>query len=184
MSFTGISVFLSVIVLNIYEKSKNTKSMTHRLPYFIRLIILDYLASFFGIKNNEKNFFELMMRDSKNYQSFSKLEIEQDLFNNISNDLKQRKRQLDDKKNATSIWRKRSKIQRYEQKEIELKRQIKEENLKLYYSFEWLHLSLVIDRIIFWIFTTTTIICYIITLFIMPFVIQPNKYEFLIHLIE
>lgn len=177
MSFTAVSVFLSVIVLNLYEKSKNAKTQ-RRIPYFIRLIALDYLAVIFGIKHNHREYYSLAIKD-KNSQNTNRThqENEHALFRNISNEFKQRKKQDAIAKNATSIWKKRSKIQRFEKKELQLKREYKEESAKMNVSYEWLFLSLVVDRIIFWLFTITTIICYVTTLFVYPFILQPSKNE-------
>ena len=71
----------------------------------------------------------------------------------------------------------KQRLKRIEKYESQIKRQLDDEKLKLYYSYEWLYLSLVIDRVLFWIFTFTTCVAYLLTLFVYPFLIQPNKNE-------
>ena len=188
MSFTGISVFLSVIILNLYEKSKNTKSK-YRLPYFVRLIFLDFLAKKFGIKKDEKTFFQMMANDLKNIHTTStkaRRETQDQLFINITNDLKKNKlhtMMTTNYVNSPPNLRKKNflndkqRLKRIEKYESQIKRQLDDEKLKLYYSYEWLYLSLVIDRVLFWIFTFTTCVAYLLTLFVYPFLIQPNKNE-------
>ena len=186
MSFCGVSVFFSVTVLNLYEKSRNTESQ-YRLPDLVRWLIIDVCADRLGIKRDEKNFLNMLTNDPRyddSNNSLSENNNEKDLFNNIAVDLNKMKQPENLKRKKSSIWKKRSEIRRFEKKKAELNDRFKNENLKLHCSYEWLFLSLVIDRIIFWLFTFFTIIAYVIILFIYPVMLQPNKNkELLAHII-
>jgi hypothetical protein len=179
MSFCGVSVLFSVTVLNLYEKSRNTKSQ-YRLPYLVRWLIIDICADRLGIKRDEKNFLDMLTNDPRYDDSNNNSRIdstEKDFFNNIAAGLNKMNHTNELKLRASSVWKKKSQIRRFERKRAELNDQFKNENLKLHYSHEWLFLSLVIDRIIFWLFTLFTIIAYVIILFIYPVILQPDKNE-------
>lgn len=59
-----------------------------------------------------------------------------------------------------------------------LKYKIKRENLSLYFAYEYALAGLVLDRFFFWIYTTSTLLSYIITLYIYPCLVQTNQSQY------
>lgn len=56
---------------------------------------------------------------------------------------------------------------------------IKKDNISLYFAYEYVLFALILDRLFFWIYTIATLFSYIITLYVLPFMVQNNKKEVL-----
>lgn len=53
------------------------------------------------------------------------------------------------------------------------------ENIALYFAYEYVLFALVLDRLFFWLYFMATIISYVTTLYIFPFLMQTNNTDLL-----
>jgi hypothetical protein len=66
MSFTSLSVIMSVIVSNIHENSKMCVSKDQRLPKLMKKIFISHLAKFFRMEKNAKKLLRTIIKMNKN----------------------------------------------------------------------------------------------------------------------
>jgi hypothetical protein len=65
MSFTSLSVIMSVIVSHIHEKSKTCISKDQRLPKIMKLIFITYLAKIFRMEKSAKQLLKTIIKLNK-----------------------------------------------------------------------------------------------------------------------
>lgn len=65
MSFTSLSVIMSVIVSHIHEKSKTCISKDQRLPKLMKLVFITYLAKMFRMEKSAKQLLKTIVKLNK-----------------------------------------------------------------------------------------------------------------------
>ena len=66
MSLTSMSVVMSVIVTNVYERNKNCLGAEQRLPQMMRRIFIDILAKFFRMQEDANKMLKSLIELAKN----------------------------------------------------------------------------------------------------------------------
>lgn len=195
MSFTSMSVIMAVIVTNINEKSKLYFNKENRMPKIIRKVFIKYLAKclglqkeardllktivkkkrcekekdlddkcpFFAGQNNESDSDEIWLRNEGYNSNISEFDIKEDEI-------------IDFEKDYTNINVKIRDMKANKKERVKYK--VKRENLSVYFAYEYALFGVVLDRFFFWIYASFTLLSYLATLFVIPFLMQSTKKPF------
>jgi hypothetical protein len=119
---------------------------------------------------NEKSDVIYLKTLSKNQPSIKLIspptpEWSTDANNRVRNSAKQQQQQ--NTQNSPQIKRKRKRV----------KYRFRKENLPIYFAYEYVLFGMILDRLFFWTYFIATIISYVITLYVFPFLVQSNVKE-------
>ncbi|CAF0974215.1 unnamed protein product [Brachionus calyciflorus] len=191
MSFTSMSVIMAVIVTNVNEKSKQKFTKDNRMPRLIRKIFIKYLAKYLGLQKQAKDLLRVILKRKDSDKQFSPSDFLSDLClkhkfkesdlsdseeiwlrNNIFDDSKYSDSELEQKNDATLPCTSKKSVN-YTKERVKYK--VKRDDLSLYFAYEYALMGLVLDRLFFWIYASFTLVSYLTTLFVFPFLVQSSK---------
>lgn len=192
MSFTSLSVIMAVIVTNLNEKTKHQFSKENRIPKFVRQIFFKRLARFLGINKQARDLLKKMIKKNKSQNDDIELKTWQRSLNkNIieSEDIWLKNEiEMNDFKELESLNKK--KVEKCSQNPgfsknfnsvdrlpCQLKEKIptNSDTMSNYFAYEYALAALILDRIFFCLYASFIILSYFITLFLFPFLLQPQN---------
>lgn len=152
MSFTSFSVIMAVFVTNLNEKTRHHFSNQNRMPKIMRDIFFKRLGKILGIKKEARNLLKKMIKLNKHKENKWILNDMDDFY-------------LTTKNNSKGI--NKCHLEKTIQMNLEL--------MSDYFSYEYALAALILDRIFFCLYGTFIVLSYILTLFVFPFLIQPQS---------